>query len=186
MVSLAIVQWSPALGRYIGKKLSEQRGSVEQIFSMAKKIVPIFASANINAGADSDSVDMAGIKDASFLVTFGPSYAGAAGAIIKLYSGVTHGAKTTAMTFNYRYGGAAIKTALADVLSDIATSAALQIATATMVSRLLVIEVNADQITDGHRYLTLEIGAESDAGEMTIVAILNPMYKDASGDSVID
>lgn len=159
---------------------------MKQILSQALKIVPLLASADINAGVDSDSVDMQGMKSATFLIVYGPSHAGAAGAIIKLYSGATHGTKTTAMTFNYRYGGAAIKSATADVLSAIATSAALQVATATLVSRILVVEINADQITDGHRYLTIEVGAESDAGEMTIVALLDPMYLDASGDSVID
>lgn len=159
---------------------------MRQIMSQDLKIVPLLASADINAGVDSDSVDMQGMKSATFLLTYGPSHAGAAGAIIKLYSGATHGTKTTAMTFNYKYGGAAIKSASADVFSAIATSAALQIATATLASRLLIIEVNVDQITDGHRYLTIEVGAEADAGEMTIVALLDPMYKDPSADSVID
>lgn len=159
---------------------------MKQIFSMEKKIVPILSSADINAGVDSDSVDMQGAKSVSFLCIFGPSYAGANPAIMKLYSGATHGTKTTAMTFNYRYGGAAIKSANADVLSDIASSAALSIARATMVSRLLVMEVNVDQITDGHRYLTVEVGAEADAGELSIVALLDPMYLDPGGDSVID
>ena len=158
----------------------------EQIMSQALKFVPVLASANINAGVDCDSVDMAGVKSATFAVVFGPSYAGAAGAILKLYEGASHGTKTTALTFNYRYGSAAIKAATADVLSAIATSAALQIATATMVNRLLLIELNADQMTDGMSHLTLEVGAEADAGEMTVVAILDPMFKDPGGDTVID
>jgi hypothetical protein len=159
---------------------------MKQILSQVLKFVPLLSSADINAGVDSDSVDMQGAKSVSFLCVFGPSYAGAAGAILKLYEGATHGTKTTALTFNYRYGGAAIKSASADVLSAIATSAALQIARATMVSRLLVIELNADQLTDGMRYLTLEVGAEADAGEFSVVAIIDPMYLDPSGDSVID
>jgi hypothetical protein len=158
---------------------------MDQIISQELKIVPLLSSADINAGVDSDSVNMAGVKSASFLLVFGPSYGGANPAIIKLYSGVTDGAKTTAMTFNYRYGGAAIKSSNADVLTAIATSAALSIARATMVSRLLVIEINADQITDGHQYLTVEVGAESDAGELCIIALLDPMFRSPGGDTVI-
>jgi hypothetical protein len=158
---------------------------MEQILSQTLKIVPLLVSADINAGVDSDSVDMAGVKNASFLCQFGADHAGAAGAIFKLYSGATHGTKTTAMTFNYRYGGAAVKSANADVFSAIASSAALQIATATLASRMLIIEINADQITDGHRYLTIEVGAESDAGTLTIVALLDPMFKSPGGDTVI-
>lgn len=159
---------------------------MKQMISEDMKIVPLLVSADINAGVDSDSVDMQGMKSATFQLLFFATLAGASGCIIKLYSGATHGAKTTAMTFNYKYGSAAVKSATADVFTATATSAALQIATATLASRLLLIEINADQITDGHRYLTIEIGAEADAGELSIVALLDPMYKDASGDSVID
>ena len=159
---------------------------MKEIISQDLKIVPLLISADINDGVDCDSVDMQGIKSATFLLQFFATLAGAAGCIIELYSGATHGAKTTAMTFNYKYSGAAVKSATADVFSAIATSAALQIATATLASRMLIIDINVDQITDGHRYLTLEIGAEADSGELSIVALLDPMFKDASGDTVID
>ena len=145
------------------------------------KKVPILASADINAGVDSDSINMKNYHAASFDIVFGPSYAGAAGAIIKLYSGASVGAKTTALTFNYRYTGGAIKAASADILTTEATSAALQIATATMVSRLLVIEIDASAMEAGHNWLTLEIGAEADAGEMVIMAHLVPRYASAAG-----
>ena len=52
--------------------------------------------------------------------------AGAAGPILKLYSGATNGTKTTAITFKYRYGGAATGSANAYVLGTQSTSAALQ------------------------------------------------------------
>jgi len=156
---------------------------------MEKKIVPILSSSDINAGVDSDSVDMMGVKSATFLLVFGPSYTeagGTGGAVIKLYEGRTHGAKDTALTFNYRYTGAAIKSASGDVLTDIATSAALTAAAATYTNRMLVIELNADQITDGKRYLTIEVGSQAGAGELAIIAILDPMILDAGADSVID
>lgn len=149
------------------------------------KKVPLLASANINAGVDSDSVNMTMYHGASFDIVFGPSYAGASGAVIKLYSGATVGAKTTAMTFNYRYGGAAIKSANADVLATKATSAALTCTTATFASRLLTIEVDAADMTAGHSWLTLEVGAEADAGECTIVAHLYPRFKSAAGFSAL-
>lgn len=144
------------------------------------KKVPLLASADINAGADSDSINMRDYHNASFDFVFGPSYAGT-GAIIKLYSGASAGTKTTALTFNYKYGGAAIGSDDADILSTEATSAALQIATATLASRLLVIEIDAAAITDAEPYLTFEIGAEANAGELTITAHLEPRYGSAAG-----
>ncbi len=148
--------------------------------SQTMKKVPMLASADINAGVDSDSINMSLYSFASFDLVFGPSYAGASGAIIKLYAGASAGTKTTALTFNYRYGGAAIKSASADILSAEATSAALQIATATLASRLLTIEIDAAAIPEGKPYLTIEIGAEADAGELTIVGHLMPRYASAA------
>jgi hypothetical protein len=145
-------------------------------FCEVYKKVPLLASANINAGVDSDSINMTNYHGASFDIVFGPSYAGANGAIIKVYSGASVGAKTTAMTFPYRYTSAAIKAASGDVMTAEATSAALQIATATMVSRLLTIDIDASKMTLNHQWLTIEIGAEADAGEMTIMAHLVPRY----------
>jgi hypothetical protein len=156
----------------------------EQIISQKLKFVPLYFNEDMNTGGDSDAVDMQGMKSATFLLLFNSALAG--DAVVKLYSGVTHGAKTTAMTFNYRYGGAAIKSALADVFSAIATSAALTLTGATFVSRGCIIEVNADQMTDGHRYLTLEFDSAASAGEMAVWAILDPMYLSPGGDSVID
>lgn len=159
---------------------------MNQLFSQDLKLVPILDSDNINAGVDCDSVDTQGASRVIFLLIFGADHAGAAGAILKLYSGASHGTKTTAMTFKYGYGGAAIKSASADVFSALAESAALQVATATLAGRGMFIEVNVDQITDGHQYLTLEVGAESDDGRLSVWAILDPMFADPSLDSVID
>lgn len=148
------------------------------------KKVPLLASADITAGVDSDSINMKGYHDASFDVVFGPSYTeagGTGGAVVKLYSGATVGAKTTALTFNYRYTGGAIKAASADVLSAFATSAALTCDAATYTSRMLTIEIDAEDMASGHSWLTLEIGAQAGAGEMTITAHLTPRYASAAG-----
>lgn len=161
---------------------------MEQMISQVLKIVPLLSSTDITAGVDSDSVSMKGVKSATFQLVFGPSYTeagGTGGAVVKLYEGASHGAKTTALTFNYRYGSAAIKSATADVLSAVATSAALTAAAATYTSAMLLIELNADQMTDGMTHLTLEIGSQAGAGELCIIALLDPMYQSPGGDTVI-
>lgn len=152
------------------------------------KKVPLLASADITAGVDSDSINMKDYHSASFDIIFGPSYTeagGTGGAVVKLYSGVSVGAKTTAMTFNYRYTGGVIKAASADVLSDFATSAALTCAAATFTSRMLTIEVEASEMTSGHSWLTLEIGSQAGAGEMVIVAHLTPRFASAAGETCL-
>ena len=157
---------------------------MDQMISQDLKLVPMFWSANINAGDDSDSVDMRGVKSATCLIMC-VTNTGAAGVILNRYSGVTDGSKATALTFNYKYGGAAVKATSADVFTAVASSAALQIATATLAGRGLIIEINADQIPEGHRYLTIEIGAESDTGIWTIWGLLDPMFMDPSLDTVV-
>lgn len=150
-----------------------------------KKITGVLASADINAGIDCDSINIKNASHAAFICVFGPSYAGANGAVLKLYSGATDGTKTTAMTFSYRYGGAAIKSANADDYTAEATSAALQVATATLVSRVLVIEVDTADMTDGHNWLTLEVGAEATGGELTVVAVCDPRYMSPADDTIL-
>lgn len=149
------------------------------------KLVPLLRSADINAGVDSDSFDMSKAEHVTFLLSFG-AVGGAAGPIIKVYEGATNAAKTTALTFHYRYGSAAAGSATADVFTAAeATSAALQIATATLTNRLLVIELDAAEMADGMRYLTVEIGAEADSGVLHIDAILEPNYQGATIATVI-
>jgi hypothetical protein len=126
---------------------------------------------------------MKGAKQAAILVMFGPSLSG--NPVLTLYSGAADGEKTTAVTFKYRYGGAATASASADVLSAKATSAALTCTGTTFVSRLLVIEVDAAALTDGHDWLTLQVGAEGSAGEFAAVAVLDSDYQSPALDTVL-
>jgi len=148
-----------------------------------KKLVPIFNSADIVSGADSDSICVKGAKHVALLVMFGPSLSG--DPILTLYEGATDGAKTAALTFAYRYGGAATGSASSDVLSTEATSAALECTGTTFVSRLLVIELDMASMTDGYDWLTLQVGSEASAGELTVIAVLDPAYKSPALDTVL-
>jgi len=148
-----------------------------------KKLVPIFDSADINAGADSDSICVKNAQHVALLCMFGPSLSG--NAVLTLYEGATDGAKTAAVTFAYRYGGAATGSASSDVLSTEATSAALTCTGTTFVSRLLVIEFDMANMTDGYDWLTLEVSSDASAGELTVVAVLDSKYLSAALDTVL-
>lgn len=154
--------------------------------SETMKKIPILSSADIVAGVDSDSINCKHFHDVSFDLIFGSSYSGASGAVVKLFEGATAGDMANALTFNYRYTGGQIKAADADVLSDWATSAALQIATATLLSRLLVIEIDTAAMETGvYSWLTIEIGNESDAGELSILATCTPRYGSMAGKTAL-
>ena len=152
------------------------------MLSSLYKLVPLVASANITAGLDSESFNIAGMRRIMILCQFSSDLSG--NPILTLYSGITNAAKTTIVTFNYRYGGAACASALADVLSATTTSAALTCTGTTFVSRMLVIDLWAEQITDGHKYLTLQIGACT-AGVMTAIAVCETIYCDPGLDTTL-
>jgi len=149
----------------------------------SKKFTPIFNSADIVAGDDSDSICVKNLSHVTLLCMFGPSLAD--DPVLTLYEGATDGAKTAAVTFNYRYGGAATGSASSDDLSAEATSAALECTGTTFVSRMLIIEIDMNEMTDGYDWLTLQVGAEASAGELTVVAIGEPKYASMADDTLL-
>lgn len=149
-----------------------------------KKIVPVLLGTDVNGGYDCDSIDMKNYSHAAFIVLFGAGLSG--DCIATLNSGVTNAAKTTAMTFAYTYTSGAVGAASNDILATPSTSAALTCTGITFVSRMLVIEVDAMSMTDGHRFLTLSFNSDASAGIVYVVAVLTPKYPADGGYSALD
>lgn len=139
------------------------------------KLVPIMNSANISTGAYSDSINMKNYHKATFLVSLG-AVAGASG-VLQVYSGASDAAATTAMAFRYAHGGAAIGTALCDVLEDwtIAATTGWAIGDTAHDNYFAVIEVNASEMTAGHNWLTLYPNGGT-SGVCHIIAVLEPRF----------
>jgi hypothetical protein len=136
-------------------------------------LVYVLKPGDYQAGSDGDSFCMD--KYGHFAIIFaGATYTdnGGNGCILKVYSGAADATKTTAETFNYRYADADQAAASADQFSDWATSAALEFDAATFGDRILVVEMNAAELTAGQPYVTVEIGAEGTALNLSAVAIL--------------
>lgn len=111
-----------------------------------------------SAGIDSDSVNMGRLHHLGAVLTFG---AITGNSVLKVYSGATDAAKTTALAFKYRLSAADYKVALADTYGA-ATSVAstgLTLTAATFDHRAIVVEVESDQMTDGHEWLTFEVSS---------------------------
>lgn len=146
-----------------------------------KKIVPVLYTADYNAGVDFDSINMKNYHRATFIIGFG---AITGDAVLTVNSGATAGAKTSALTFHYAAGGAAIGTAVAgstascDVLGDDATSAALTLTGTTYANLMLVVEVDAADmdVANGEEWLTASLSSAADAGIAYAFAILEPRY----------
>jgi len=145
------------------------------------KVVPIINSADINAGLDGDSINMAKGHRCTILFMFG-ALGGAAGAVLKVFSGATDGTKSSALTFTYALGSAATGSASSDVLAADATSAALTLTAATYQNKVLVVEIDGSEFdtANNEEWLTVEIGAEADSGVLHAVAIVEPRYSDGT------
>lgn len=121
--------------------------------------IPILAPGDKAAGADGDSVNMGVLDRLTIALSMGSITV--ADPHVKVFSGATAGAKTTALTFHYRLGGAAAGSAGADVYGTEATSADLTVSNATGDNKVLLIEVGASQLANGHSWVTLELGNQA-------------------------
>ncbi|HUV58952.1 MAG TPA: hypothetical protein VMW09_02450 [Desulfatiglandales bacterium] len=143
-------------------------------------IVPILSDQDLTGAAamSGDSINMSKYHHCTYIVGFqdldvAPIY-------VLVYSGATDGAKTSALTFNYAFGGAAAGSANCDVYAAWATSANLSVAHATYDNYTLLIEVPAAimDIANGEKWLTI-VFADTDTnatGNVQVHAILHPRY----------
>lgn len=137
-----------------------------------------------SAGVDSDSVNMGRLHHLSALFTFG---AITGNSILKVYSGATAGAKTTALAFKYRVTGADYKAAASDQYGAHTSVAAtgLTLTAASFDHREIVIGIDSDQMTDGEKWLTFEIDATATVMLAAAVGVGWPRYPGAAIPTVL-
>ena len=120
-------------------------------------VIPFVIKPADNAGGvTGDSVHMGKAHHIMFKLSFG-SVTG--DAVLTLKSGATEGAETTSETFNYRLADADQGSANADQYADWSTSSSLTLTAATYDNRLLLIEMDSDELTDGQPWLTLALSS---------------------------
>jgi len=129
---------------------------------------------DIVTGVDTDSIDMKGWDHCCMIFIHSATVTG--NSVFTVNAGATDGVKTAAIYFTYRYGGAAIKTTLADVYSAPATKVAtLTLTNTTYQGRVFIVEVDAaDMQSSGtqYRYLTANFDGTASAGDCAGIAIL--------------
>ncbi len=140
-----------------------------------KKIVPVLYTADYNDGVDFDSINMKNFHRCTFVIGFG---AIAGDAVLTVHSGATDGAKTSALTFHYAFGGAARGSANCDVLAADATSAALTLTGTSYDNYMLIVEVDAADMdtANDEEWLTASISDAGSSGVAFAFAILEPRY----------
>lgn len=131
-------------------------------------LIPLIESDDYGgAGIDSDGVNMGLLHSLTAVFVFG---AITGNSVLSVYAGAT-AAKTTAIAFSYRLGAADFGTTKADQLGDATAvaSTGLTLTAATFDHRMLVIEIDADQMPSGKPYVTFEIDAT--ANPMNVGAV---------------
>lgn len=128
-----------------------------------------------SAGIDSDAISLGLMHAVTVILTFG---AVTGNSILTFYNSATHDLKTTAIAFNYRVGAAAYKAALSDQFGDIVAVAAagLTLTAATFNHRQVVVEFDADAVTDGKPWLTFAIDSTATVMNVAAVAVGRARY----------
>lgn len=141
--------------------------------------IPIINSADINDGVDGDSINMKGAHRATFIFMFGTL---TGDAVLTINSGATDGAKSSALTFAYALGSAAVGSASSDVLGTEATSSGLTLTAATYSNKMLICQVNASEmdLANNEEWLTASLSSAASAGICECVAYVEPRYSDGT------
>ena len=153
--------------------------------SESLQFIPVVESKDYgSAGIDFDSVHMGRLHSVSVAVNFG---ALTGNSVLKVSTGATEGTKTTDIAFKYRFGGGDYKAASADILGDATAvaSTGLTLTAATFDHRLIVIEVDADNLTDGQPWLTVSIDATASVLNVGGAAVGVPRHKSHTSPTVI-
>lgn len=148
-------------------------------------LIPVVESKDYgSAGIDFDSVHMGRLLSMSVGINFGLL---TGNSVLKVSTGATEGTKTTDIAFKYRIGGGAYKAASADILGDpvAVTSAGLTLTAATFQHKLIVIEVDADNLTDGQPWVTVSIDATATVLNVGGLAVGYPRHASHTAITVI-
>ncbi len=137
-----------------------------------------------SAGIDFDSVHMGRIHSLSVCIDFG---AITGNSILKVSHGATEGTKTTDVAFAYRFAGGDYKAASADILAApvAVASTGLTLTAATYDHRLVVVEVDADTITEGQPWLTVSIDATASVMLCGAIGVGMPRHQSKTAPTVV-
>lgn len=128
-----------------------------------------------SAGIDSDSVNMGRLNSLSAAFLFG---ALTGNSVLKVYSGASAGAKTTAQPFKYRVTAADFKANNGDQLGahTSVASTGLTLTAASFDHRIVHITIDADQMPEGEKWLTFEIDATATTLNVAALGVGQPRY----------
>jgi hypothetical protein len=153
-----------------------------------KHIAVVAHALDLNAAAtvDCDSINMKNYKRATFVFTF--DTLATASVAMTVNSGATDGAVTSALSFNYAFGSAAIGSANSDVLAATTSAATLTITHDAYDDYMLVVDIPASQMdmANDEEWLTVRFTDPGGAtGTVDGFVLLEPRYSCESSPSAL-
>ena len=140
-------------------------------FSERFKMAALTESADVTtSGVDSYSVHFGKLHSGCCMINFG---AVTADDTLKVYVGASQGTKTTAIAFRYRLAAADTKAALSDTFGAITAvaSTGLTLTAATYDHKLVLVEIDSQEIADATPYVTLEIAGSATTQNVSVTFI---------------
>lgn len=161
------------------------------MFSEKFKIVPVAKEIDLSGTVYTDSIYMKDVLKVTFMFIL--NTLGGGDSTLTVNSGASDAACTSAMRFNYAFGGAALGTATAgsttscDVLADYTSAATLAMTYGTYSNYMLIVEVDpADMDTaNDEDWLTCKFVPASATGTLSGFAICEYRYPGSNSDTVL-
>ena len=144
-------------------------------------IFGVLSDGDLNAGAQlkCDSINTKNVHSVVFCVNI--QAVATASTYVKLFSGATDAAVTSALTFRYAFAAAAQGSASGDVFTTWSTSANLAIAATTYNGFNLLIEVDVSEmdLANAEEWLTLTFNDTDtgSTGNVSVTAVAKTRYK---------
>src|SRR4030042_437915 len=147
-------------------------------FGMEKHIVPILAPVSVEATTVMPHVALKKYERVKFLISLGVC-SGDTHVLTVTASAATAGSSSTALYFKYRVTAAAGTDTLGDLVGTAVSSLALTYT--TYAGKTVIIEVDADELTEDKPYVGITITDPGSAvALMSIVAELKPRHPQAT------
>ena len=140
--------------------------------------VPGFKSADHTAGIDSTSINMGKVHRAILAIQLGDM--SVASPEVIAYSGATTGTKTTPLAFRYKLSPQPAATAGSDIwtagYTTVVAADGLTVVFDTDDNKLLLIEVDSAEMTEGEPWLTINLDADATISQAAAVWICDARY----------
>ena len=131
------------------------------------------------AGTDSDAIDASRFSSMTYVFSFGDITGNSTLIFYAAPTAALAVAKTGyEIAFKYRLAAAAVRATLADTFGDPVTvaSSGLTLTAATFDNKLMLVEIDCDQLGSSNRFLVFAVSATANPMDLSVTVVGKPRY----------